>query len=238
MKVHNHLIYGTPAMQMSEIGRNGVKTGGKMENDVGFDVSYPKNPGNINHPKKGSSIKVEPIREIKHIRGIKKLLKDKPRDLCLFTLGINTNLRASDLVRITISQVAHLEAGDSLYLKEKKTGKNKGVTLNQNVITAIRRLIGTIEDHSGALFQSRKSGAALQPSYINYLVKEWCKAIGLKGNYGAHTLRKTFGYIHRTQFNTDIPTLMIMFNHSSQKQTLDYLGVQPTEIKKAYMREI
>jgi len=212
--------------------------------NIGFEVTYPdqpaepKKPRNLNHPKKGSSIKVEPIREMKHIREIKKLLKDKPRDLCLFTLGINTNLRASDLVRITVSQVAHLEPGDSLYIKEKKTGKNKGVTLNQGVITAIRQLIASLKDPSGALFQSRKSQKGLMPSYINYLVKEWCMAIGLKGNYGAHTLRKTFGYIHRTQFNTDIPTLMIMFNHSSQKQTLDYLGVQPTEIKNAYMREI
>lgn len=214
------------------------------EIDVGFKVTYSdkpietKKPINKNHPKKGSSIKVEPIRDMKDIRKVKELLKDKPRDMCLFTLGINTNLRASDLVRITISQVAHLESGDSLNIKEKKTGKNKGVTLNQTVITAIRQLIETMEDHSGALFQSRKKGTALQPSYINYLVKEWCKAIDLKGNYGAHTLRKTFGYIHRTRFNTDIPTLMIMFNHSSQKQTLDYLGVQPTEIKNAYMREI
>lgn len=214
------------------------------EKDIGFNVTYPdksiaaKQPNNGNHPKRGSSIKVEPIRDMKDIKKIRDLLKDKPRDLCLFTLGINTNLRASDLVRITISQVAHLEAGDSLYLKEKKTGKNKGVTLNQTVITAIRQLIEPIEDHSGPLFQSRKKNAALQPSYINYLVKEWCKAIKLPGNYGSHTLRKTFGYIHRTRFNTDIPTLMIMFNHSSQKQTLDYLGVQPTEIKNAYMREI
>ena len=47
-----------------------------------------KNP---NHPKKGSTIKVEPITELTDIKLIKKLLKDKPRDHhCLFTMGINT----------------------------------------------------------------------------------------------------------------------------------------------------
>jgi integrase len=70
------------------------------------------------------------------------------------------------------------------------------------------------------------------------MVKGWCKVINLKGNYGSHTLRKTFGYIHRTVFNTDIPTLMDMFNHSSQKQTLTYLGIQPSDIKDAYLKEI
>jgi hypothetical protein len=31
---------------------------------------------------------------------------------------------------------------------------------------------------------------------------------------------------------------MHMFNHSTQKQTLEYLCIQPEEIKDAYMREI
>lgn len=51
---------------------------------------------NFNHPKKGSSIRVEPIKKAKDIKSIKRLLKDRPRDLCLFVTGINTNLRASD----------------------------------------------------------------------------------------------------------------------------------------------
>lgn len=43
---------------------------------------------NPNHPKPGSAIKVEPIRDIKAIKRIKKILSDQPRNLCLFTLGI------------------------------------------------------------------------------------------------------------------------------------------------------
>lgn len=31
---------------------------------------------------------------------------------------------------------------------------------------------------------------------------------------------------------------MTIFNHSSQKQTLTYLGIQPIEITDAYIREI
>jgi hypothetical protein len=45
-----------------------------------------------NHPKKGSKIKVEPIRQMKDINNLKKLLTDNPRDYCLFIVGINTNL--------------------------------------------------------------------------------------------------------------------------------------------------
>ena len=66
----------------------------------------------------------------------------------------------------------------------------------------------------------------------------WCRELDLKGNYGSHTLRKTFGYMHRTVHGTDIPTMMTIFKHSSQKLTLDYLGIQPEEIREAYLKEL
>ena len=119
---------------------------------------------NPNHPIKGSTIKVDPIRKLKHIEAIKELLKDNPRNLCLFTLGINTNLRASDLVNLTINQVAYLNPGDELCIKEKKTGKLRCISLNQKVITAITALIGDLSDPSEHLFQSRKVNCKISVS--------------------------------------------------------------------------
>ena len=193
-----------------------------------------------NHPPKGSTIKVDPIRDPKDIKLIKKLLGDRPRDLALFTMGINTNLRASDLLQVTVGQVRHLKKGDHFVIREQKTGKLRDVTMNKNVQEAVQALLKEMPDTGDGeiLFQSRKGRQALTVSYLNSLVKGWCREVNLKGNFGSHNLRKTFGYIHRTVFNTDIPTLMHMFNHSSQKQTLAYLGIQPSEIKEAYLREI
>ena len=194
----------------------------------------------LNHPKEGKGIKVEPIKSVKDIRLIKKLLADKPRDLAIFTLGINSNLRASDLLKITVGQVRNLQPGDHFTLREKKTGKERNITINKTVYEAVQALLKSMGEagDNAPLFQSRKGGQALCVPYLNALVKGWCREINLKGNYGSHTLRKTFGYIHRTEFGTDIPTLMVMFNHATQKQTLAYLCIQPEEIKDAYMREI
>ena len=163
---------------------------------------------------------------------------DKPRDYCLFVLGINTNLRASDLVSITVGQVRDLKAGDELTLKEKKTGKGRRITLNTSAVEAIQHYLGsslgqTLED-CDCLFKSQRGVLTVQS--INRLVKSWCRTINLPGNYGSHSLRKTFGYHQRVQLNTSIPELMVMFNHSSQRQTLDYLCIQAEEIKDAYMR--
>jgi integrase len=73
---------------------------------------------------------------------------------------------------------------------------------------------------------------------VNRLVKSWCRAINLKGNYGSHTLRKTWGYHQRVSFGIDIPRLMVCFNHSTQRQTLDYLCIQPQEIRDVYQNEL
>lgn len=191
-----------------------------------------------NHPVKGSSCKVEPIREVKDIKTIKSLLQDKPRDYCLFVLGVSTNLRASDLVRITAGQVRHLKVGEEFFLKEKKTSKPRMVTLNKPCVDAIQRLLEsrTYVDHEPIFYSKR--GQALLPSSIHRLVKTWCKAIHLKGNFGAHTLRKTFGYHQRVRFRVSVPQLMVTFNHATQRQTLDYLCIQDEEIKAIYLNEI
>ncbi len=192
---------------------------------------------NLNHPEKGSAIKVEPIKQMKDIKAIKKLLADNPRNLCLFTLGINTNLRASDLLNLKVGQVRGLKAMDEVELNEKKTKKSRRITLNGTCVKAIERLLATKprtdEDY---LFKSQR-GILIVPS-VNRLVKQWCKTINLKENYGSHTLRKTWGYHQRVTFGVGLPELMVCFNHSTQRQTLDYLCIQPEEIKDVYSNEL
>ena len=186
----------------------------------------------------GKKTTVEPIRDRKDIKAIKKILHDKPRDLAIFTLGINTNLRSSDLIGIKIGQVVNTEG--ELVLNEKKTGKARRITLNKQVQDAIDQLLETYGDYTmdDHLFQSRKKGGPLTSTSLSRLVKSWCQAINLKGNYASHSLRKTWGYHQRVTFGTGIPELMVCFNHSTQRQTLDYLCVQPEEIRSVYLNEL
>ena len=180
---------------------------------------------------------IDPIKKTKDIDTIKKLLSDNPRNYALFVLGINTNLRASDLCRITAGMVRNLKPMDEMEIKEKKTGKTRRITLNKTVIESMQRLLASKPyQDADPLFQGQLG--ALRPNTINALVKKWCRAIHLKGNYGSHTLRKTWGYHQRVSFNVGIPELMVCFNHSTQKQTLDYLCVQPEEIRSVYANEL
>lgn len=193
--------------------------------------------GNGNHPKKGSVIKVGPIKNLKDVQLIKKMLRDRPRDLCLFVVGVNTNLRASDLLRLRVGQVRGLAPGQGVEIREKKTGKLRRVVFNGACVMAFNRYLDVRAGADGELLFMGQRGPLTVPT-VNNLVKTWCAEINLRGNYGSHTLRKTWGYQQRVRFGVDLPTLMVCFNHGSQRQTLDYLCIQPEEIRDVFKNEI
>jgi len=152
-------------------------------------------------------------------------------------VGINTNLRASDLKQITAGMIRNLKPMDEIELKEKKTGKLRRISLNKSCTDSMHALLKSRQYKDDDPIFSGQRGPLTVPS-INALVKSWCRAINLHGNYGSHTLRKTFGYHQRVTFGRGVAELIIVFNHSSERQTLTYLGIQPSEIKSIYQNEI
>ena len=130
-----------------------------------------------------------------------------------------------------------LKPGDEIELKEKKTGKARRITLNKACVQAAQRLLASRPYADEDLLFTGQRGPLTVPS-MHRLVKGWCRAINLRGNYGSHSLRKTWGYHQRVSFGVDIPRLMVCFNHSTQRQTLDYLCIQPEEIKDVYQNEL
>ncbi|SEM89007.1 tyrosine-type recombinase/integrase [Palleronia pelagia] len=198
---------------------------------------------NSNHPKSGSTTKVEPIRDLAAIAEIKKKLSCRPRDLCLFTLGINTAYRANELLSIRVGQVAHLRAGDVLSLKQSKNGRYRTITLNGVAVQAIQTWLGhhPKTEEGAPLFWSQRTRKSLSVSPFINMVKGWCAEAGLKGNYGSHTLRKTWGY-HQLRGNTKtpphlvLPLLMEAYGHARQQQTLEYLCIQSDEVASLFMQ--
>ena len=78
-------------------------------------------------------MKVQPIDRLKDIRAIKKLISDSPCDSAIFAIGINTNLRASDILSLTIGQVRAVEPSSEIEIIEKKTKKNRRITLGGQI---------------------------------------------------------------------------------------------------------
>jgi len=189
--------------------------------------------------KKGTKVKVNPVRKQKDVRAISKLLKGKPRDLLLWTMGINNGLRASDLVGIKVVQVQDLKVGEVLNIIESKTGKENILVINKSVYKALQRYLKEIKpDSSEYLFKSRKGKGHISSQSVGRLVKTWCNDINLQGVYGAHTLRKTWGYHQRVNHGVGFEILCKRYNHSSPSITMEYLGIKSKEVYDILMNEI
>jgi integrase len=171
---------------------------------------------------------VQPIKRKTDIKKMKECLHG--RDLLLFTLGINTALRISDLLKLTVDDVS----GEYIELVENKTGKTKRIKLNASAKRAIRQLA----PKQGYLFPSRKRDKNGNPQPISRVqayraLNAAAQRAGLDIKFGCHSLRKTAGY-HTYKKTKDIGLVMRMLNHSSESETLRYIGITQENIDETY----
>jgi integrase len=176
---------------------------------------------------------VEPIRSLGAIAAIKDLLSQRPRDLLLFTLGINNGVRAGDLLRVTVNDVRDHRPGGSIWIRDKHAGKAVLIVIHREADAALRSHLGSrcppAPPENMYLFADHEGWTPLTTQRLDALVKEWTRAAGLPGTYGAHSLRKTFGYIQRTRYGVGFDVLAERFNHSSATVTMRYLGFSSAE---------
>ena len=180
---------------------------------------------------------VQPIRDLKKIDTIKKLLKQQNlRDYSLFVLGINSGLRISDLLKLRISDVSEKgKIKDRIRLREKKTNKFKDFPLSEKTKQAIKEYLKTRDyTENEPLFISRKNKGFLLRQQAYKIINDVAKSIGIKEKIGTHTLRKTFGY-HAYSNGYDIALIQKLFNHSSPSVTLRYIGITQEELDDVYL---
>ena len=207
--------------------------------------SYKKNE--VRDVGKGVRYEVIPFKNKKDIEKIKQYLlgkKDK-RDYALFVLGINVGLRTQDLVSMKISDISSSRTSIHRVVQiiEQKTGKIRVFELNDIAVAALRVYLSSLPEYNpdGWLFPSRKANVKeghLTVDAVRRIIKDFCKELNIQGNFGAHSLRKTFGYwvyISGVQKNPLVlATLQRIFGHSSRTTTMLYIGIESSEISNIY----
>jgi integrase len=145
---------------------------------------------------------VEPIRDPKKIAQIKNLLRGQGRyrELLLFVVGINRALRISDLLPLTIGDFLDKQSKIRLrfWIREKKRGKRQEVTIDSSIREALGEYLeaypGIIKHPERFVFFSTQSPTYAEPIKRGQawkFISSICREVGLTGNYGTHTLRKT-----------------------------------------------
>ncbi|WP_240378228.1 tyrosine-type recombinase/integrase [Bacillus piscicola] len=182
-------------------------------------------------------IQVEPLRTAEDIQemklAIKRGNKAKPkraalaeRDLFLFTFGINTGLRVSDIVPLTVGDI---KGKDAMVLREGKTAKPRKVLLAGLQEEMAQYVEGKTNEEY--LFPSQKGDKPMTTTQVYRMLRDAGDWIG-RHDIGTHTMRKTFGY-HYYRHTKDIMKLADILNHSAPSITKRYIGITQDEITES-----
>jgi integrase len=168
---------------------------------------------------------VEPLRTTEEINQMKSALHDLggDRNKFLFTLGINTGLRISDLVKLKVGDVYGKPYTDLL---EKKTQKKRRLHLIAIQGDIVEYCVDKQPDDF--LFRSKKTDSNISTTQAYRILVAAGEWIGRK-DIGTHTMRKTFGY-HYYKKTKDVYTLMEIFGHAAPTITKKYIGIREDEI--------
>ena len=189
---------------------------------------------------------VEPIRDRKRIAQIKNLLRGQGRfrDLLLFVVGVNTALRISDVLRLRIGDFLDEKRRirRRFWIREQKRGKRHEVVVNESIRAAFIEYLAVYPEVAQTpehfVFFNTKTHDYTQPIKRGQawkFIRAVCGEIGLPGNYGTHSLRKTWGY-HARQQGVDLALIMHKLNHASLVYTKRYLGITDAELEAVIQR--
>ena len=177
-------------------------------------------------------MRVFPIKDKNIILKMKEKMRENSdiKMLLLFTIGINTGFRISDILKLTYE----ILRSERIILTEQKTGKKKDIP----VPPAVKKVFVEYDDGSkGLIFLSksnRNRGGVWSRQFVAGELKFYAELAGFNRNTGTHTMRKTFGYWRYMQNGKNIGLVQDLLNHSSSKDTIRYIGIDEEVRDNAY----
>ena len=173
---------------------------------------------------------MQPIRDLNILEDFKDQLQAWDlRNWLFFVVGISTGLRISDILPLRVRDVT----GKYIKLHEKKTKKYRKILINKRLRSYFDYYFYEYDwlQPDDFLFESQRRGKPITELSAWRILKRIGNIMGLE-DIGTHTMRKTFGY-HFYQRTKDIATLQTIFNHSSQRDTMIYIGIIQENIDEA-----
>ena len=168
------------------------------------------------------------LRDIWAIR-IRLQMDNRLRDLALFNLAIDSKLKACDLVKLRLSDVAN---GDQIARRaivlQQKTQRPVQFELTDQTRESVSKWVEYAGLHPiNYLFRSRiRRSAHITTRQYARIVDSWVADIGLDPTaYGTHSLRRTkASMIYRRTRN--LRAVQILLGHTKLESTVRYLGIE------------
>lgn len=186
--------------------------------------------------------KTDPIRTTDDIQKLKQyfLKKGQVRNYTLITMGMNTSLRISDLLRLKWADVYDFKKEyykAHIVLIEQKTEKRTVIAINDEAKHALEMLRNSTQPviASEYIFKSRigKNQPIGRVSAYK-IIRDAVTDLGLEGTISCHSLRKTFGY-HAWKKGVPPALIMSIYNHSSIEITKRYLSIDQDDKDEVFL---
>ncbi|WP_347900817.1 tyrosine-type recombinase/integrase [Pseudomonas purpurea] len=168
------------------------------------------------------------VRDIWAIR-VRLQLAEKTRDLALFNLAIDSKLRACDLTKLRVRDIAHGEhVSSQAIVMQQKTQHPVQFEATEQTRTVLEVWMHQARLRAeDFLFPTRLHDSDhLSTRQYARIVKAWVTAIGLDpAMYGTHTLRRTkASLIYRRTKN--LRAVQLLLGHTKLESTVRYLGIE------------
>ena len=168
------------------------------------------------------------VRDIWAIR-VRLQMHCRLRDLALFDLGIDSKLRACDLVKLRVRDVCQGDrVASRAIVLQQKTQRPVRFEVTISTREALQSWIKSAGLGSdGFLFPSRvRSSPHLGTRQYARIVHGWVDEIGLdSAAYGTHSIRRTkASLIYRRTKN--LRAVQLLLGHTKLESTIRYLGIE------------
>ena len=184
----------------------------------------------------------DPIKDYQMVRTWLKIAEAHDRErkrggvswYMLLLLGFNTSLRIGDICQLRVGDVLNKER---VRVVAEKTGKLSNIKLQADVQKRLNALLAGRDEDEYILCSRQSSGKTGCKKPISRqrafgIIKEIAKRADFQEHAGCHTMRKTFAY-ELYQSTGDLSLVQKVLNHSSQMETLRYIGLDQMAVDKA-----
>ncbi len=167
---------------------------------------------------------MQPIRDLDQLNGIKQHLREtNKQQYLLFLFGIYTGLQMLDILFLTVGDIQ----GTHIEVREYGTGKLQRVIIHQELRKALDEYVSGRSDDE-RLFEKDADKELVQS------LTSAADRVGLQGEVGAETLRKTWGYQLYRQAEADdqmplLAAISSFYSHKSTLETIEYLQIVTQE---------
>lgn len=184
----------------------------------------------------------DPIKDYQMIRRWMRIAEEHDRTrrrggvswYLLLLLGFNTSLRIGDICRLRVDDVRGRER---VRIIAEKTGKMSNIKLQADVQKRLSAVLRGRDGDEYVLLSRQKSGKTGEVKPISRqrayaIIREIARRAEFDAHAGCHTMRKTFAY-DLYQTTGDLSLVQKVLNHSSQMETLRYIGLDQMAVDNA-----